>query len=87
MSERNYMMVKDTKPDDSCEFLRLMLDSATGKQAGKGQKFSGASVIEDEDIFEELHDTTNGAFADKGASVDRLRDKFDSIGLVERIQK
>ena len=81
------MMVKETKIDDSCDFLSLMLNSATGKQAGKGQKFSGASVIEDEDIFEELHDTTNGPFADKATSVDRLRDTFDSIGLVEKIQK
>ena len=87
MSERSDTMVMKTEVNDdfsrndSCDFLSLMCDSITGQQICEDRRFStGSSVIEDDDLYEELHDTANSAFADSG--IDILRDKLDSIDLV-----
>ena len=91
MSERNEEMANVTKEENKCfstiecDFLSLMCDSTTGQQICEDHQFSGESVIEDDDLYEEFHGTTNGALSDKG--INRLSDTFDSIGLVEKIQK
>ena len=65
-----------------------MSDSTTGQQLHADRRFSGACMTEDDYLYDESHGATNCDFANhKNPNLDRLRDKFDSISLVEKIQK
>ena len=65
-----------------------MSDSTSGQQLHADRRFSGTCLTEDNYLYDESHGATNcDLLIIKTPNLDRLRDKFDSIILVEKIQK
>ena len=86
------MIRKSTEENDelntmsSADFRSLIIESTKQKPTNTNEVLSGACVTENDGLYEEFESVSNCAFDDY-TNLEGLRDKLDSIDLVEQMQK
>ena len=75
-----------TANDDDSSTVDFYDKQRTEQQVRERRQISDACMVEESTLSEEIH-VINGDFADKSTSIDKLRKQFDSVDLIEKMQK